>query len=112
MVMHEDDSGVSDGPVAPCGHRNPPSGHFCDVCGVKLPQHCPRCRAINRGEANFCSTCGTGLRDSEGAHATSGGPPPDAQPWMADAELAADKLELARLRRFLKFQRKKRARRM
>jgi predicted DNA-binding protein (UPF0251 family) len=38
--------------------------------------------------------------------------PPDAQPEMADAELAADKLELVRLRRFLEFQGKKRARRM
>ena len=110
--MHEDDSGVSDGPVAPCGHRNPPSAHFCDVCGVKLPQHCPRCRGINRGDANFCSTCGTGLRESEGAHTTSGRPAPDAQPRMADTELAADTLEVVRLRRFLKRQREKRTRRM
>jgi Double zinc ribbon len=79
--MHEEDSGVPDGPVSPCGHRNPPSAHFCDVCGVRLPMQCPSCRAINRGEANFCSTCGRGLRDSEGAHATSGAPPTRSLRW-------------------------------
>jgi peptide/nickel transport system substrate-binding protein len=66
--MPKSDSGVLEGPVSPCGHRNPPSAHFCDVCGVKLPMHCPRCHAINRRQANFCSNCGIGLRD--------GGPTP------------------------------------
>jgi peptide/nickel transport system substrate-binding protein len=110
--MQEEDSGVPDGPVSPCGHRNPPSAHFCDVCGVRLPMQCPRCRGINRRDANFCSTCGTSLRDSQGAYTTSGGPAPHAQPRTADAELAADKLELVRLRRLLKLQREKRHRRM
>jgi peptide/nickel transport system substrate-binding protein len=54
MVMQED--------VTPCGHPNPPSAHFCDVCGVRLPIHCPRCLAVNRREANFCGNCGIDLR--------------------------------------------------
>jgi peptide/nickel transport system substrate-binding protein len=110
--MQEEDSGVPDGPVSPCGHRNPPSAHFCDVCGVRLPMQCPRCRGINRRDANFCSTCGISLRDSQGAYTTSGGAAPHAQPRTADAELAADELELVRLRRLLKLQRERRHRRM
>src|SRR5215470_14402393 len=68
--MHEEDSGVPDGPVSPCGHRNPPSAHFCDACGVKLPMQCPSCSAINRGQANFCGNCGMGLRDVSRTNAT------------------------------------------
>ena len=68
--MHEEASGVPDGPVSPCGHRNPPSAHFCDACGVKLPMQCPSCSAINRGQANFCSNCGMGLRDVSRTYAT------------------------------------------
>jgi peptide/nickel transport system substrate-binding protein len=81
--MSEKDSGVLDG-VAPCGHRNPPSAHFCDVCGVKLPMQCPCCHAINRRQANFCSNCGIALRDERQTYATpsSGplGPSPDSAP--------------------------------
>lgn len=54
----KDDSG----PLSPCGHRNAPGSHFCDVCGVALPVQCPRCHAVNRRQANFCSSCGIGLR--------------------------------------------------
>jgi peptide/nickel transport system substrate-binding protein len=82
--MHEEDSGAPGGPVSPCGHRNPPSAHFCDVCGVKLPMQCPRCHAINRRQANFCSNCGIGLGDVRRTHAASSivpfGPPPDSSP--------------------------------
>jgi len=53
--MREEDSGVLDGLMSPCEHRNPPSAHFCDVCGVKLPMQCPCCHAINRRQANFCN---------------------------------------------------------
>jgi peptide/nickel transport system substrate-binding protein len=74
MVMHEEDS--------PCRHGNSPSAHFCDVCGVKLPMQCPRCHAINRGEANFCSDCGIGLGDVRRTHAAPSivpfGPSPDS----------------------------------
>ena len=69
--MHEDDdSDVSNGGVAPCGHRNPPRAHFCDVCGATLPMQCPRCHAINRRQAHFCNMCGSSLRDARRAHAT------------------------------------------
>src|SRR6266852_1649167 len=82
--MHEKDSGVLDGLVTPCGHRNPPSAHFCDVCGVKLPMQCPCCHAINRRQANFCSNCGIGLHDERQTHATPSigpfGPSPDSSP--------------------------------
>ena len=82
--MHEDDSGVPDRPVSPCGHRNPPSAHFCDVCGVELPMPCPRCHAINRRQANFCSRCGIGLHDARRAYDTPSiapfGPSPDSSP--------------------------------
>jgi hypothetical protein len=70
MVMHEEDIGVRDSPVSLCGHRNPPGAHFCDACGVRLPMRCSRCAAINRGQANFCSNCGAGLRDVPRTHVT------------------------------------------
>src|SRR5262245_60410784 len=70
MVMPEKNRGVLDGLPSTCGHRNPPSAHFCDVCGVKLPIQCPRCSAINRSEANFCSHCGLHLWDLQGTYAT------------------------------------------
>src|SRR5262245_42071296 len=69
--MDEEERGVPDGPVAPCGHRNPLSAHFCDVCGARLPVRCPRCHAINRGLAHFCNNCGIALRDERRADATS-----------------------------------------
>jgi len=82
--MHEEDSGVPDGPVPPCGHGNSPSAHFCDVCGVKLPMQCPRCHAINRRQANFCSNCGIGLGDVRRTPAAPSivpfGPSPDSSP--------------------------------
>lgn len=59
--MHREDR-VSDGPLSPCGHRNPPTSHFCDVCGVRLPVPCPRCHTVNRSEANFCGLYGIDLR--------------------------------------------------
>jgi len=62
--MREEDSRAPDDPGTPCGHRNPANAHFCDVCGVKLPVHCPRCHAINRPQANFCGNCGSSLRDA------------------------------------------------
>jgi hypothetical protein len=82
--MHEKDSGVLDGLVTPCGHRNPPSAHFCDVCGVRLPMQCPCCHAVNRRQANFCSNCGIGLRDERRTPATPSigpfGQSPDGPP--------------------------------
>src|SRR4029453_18236652 len=82
--MREEDSGVPDDSVSPCGHRNPPSAHFCDACGVKLPMQCPRCHAINRTQANFCSNCGIGLDDVRRTHASPSivpfGPSPDSSP--------------------------------
>ena len=82
--MPKSDSGVLGGLVSPCGHRNPPSAHFCDVCGVNLPMHCPRCHAINRRQANFCSNCGIGLGDVRRTPAAPSivpfGPSPDSSP--------------------------------
>jgi peptide/nickel transport system substrate-binding protein len=54
---------VHDEARSPCGHENPPSAHFCDICGARLPTQCPRCAAINRSHANFCANCGIDLRD-------------------------------------------------
>ena len=68
--MDEQDSGVPNGLVAPCGHRNPPHAHFCDVCGATLQMQCPRCHAINRRQAHFCNMCGSSLRDARRTHAT------------------------------------------
>jgi peptide/nickel transport system substrate-binding protein len=68
--MHEENSDVPNGLVAPCGHRNPPRAHFCDVCGATLQMQCPRCHAINRRQAHFCNMCGTSLRGARRAHAT------------------------------------------
>ena len=63
-------------------HRNPPGARFCDTCGVKLPMQCPRCHAISRGEANFCSNCGIGLGDARRTGAAPpivpSGPSPDS----------------------------------
>src|SRR5262245_18130214 len=70
MVMHQEDSGVPDGPVSPGGHRNPSSAHICDVCGVKVLMQCPSRAAINRRQANFCRNCGVDLPDVRGPHAT------------------------------------------
>jgi peptide/nickel transport system substrate-binding protein len=97
--MREEDTRAPDDPGAPCGHRNPPSAHFCDVCGVKLPRHCPRCEAINRPQANFCGNCGSSLRDGQrapsldpfrpspdsasAAEAESASVSTDPLPWMA-----------------------------
>jgi peptide/nickel transport system substrate-binding protein len=69
MVMPEDDIGAPDGLVSPCAHRNPPSAHFCDVCGVRLPRQCPRCHAVNRAQANFCNNCGVNLSDARPTYA-------------------------------------------
>jgi peptide/nickel transport system substrate-binding protein len=94
--MHDEDGGVPDGLVSPCGHRNPPTAHFCDVCGAALPIHCPRCHAINRRQAHFCNMCGLGLGDPRQTPATSstvafepapGGSPetePDSAPPAAE----------------------------
>src|SRR5262245_59230261 len=82
--MHEDDRGIPDDLVSPCGHRNPPNAHYCDACGVKLPTHCPRCHAINRGDANFCNNCGIDLGDVWRTRAAPSsvplGPLPDRSP--------------------------------
>jgi peptide/nickel transport system substrate-binding protein len=90
--MHEEDSRAPDAPVTPCGHLNPPNAYFCDVCGVKLPVHCPRCHAINRSQANFCVKCGSFLHEARRAHATpsmaSFGAAPDSSP-AAEAESAS-----------------------
>jgi peptide/nickel transport system substrate-binding protein len=48
--------------LSPCGHHNLRTSHFCDVCGVKLPEPCPRCHTVNRSGANFCRGCGIDLR--------------------------------------------------
>src|SRR5262245_14440680 len=74
--MPDKDGGVLDGLPSTCGHRNPPSAFFCDVCGVKLPVQCPRCSAINRSQANFCSHCGLRLYDLQETYA-----PPSAGPF-------------------------------
>ena len=91
--MREEDSGAPDDPVTPCGHRNPPNAHYCDVCGVKLPVHCPVCQAINRPQANFCVNCGRFLRDAQRAHATPSmapfGAAPDSSP-APEAESASE----------------------
>ena len=90
--MHEADRDSPDGLVSPCGHRNPASAHYCDVCGVKLPAQCPRCHAVNRRRANFCNNCGFELRDGRDAHDT-----PPAAPALAGTPAPPE--EAARERR-------------
>ena len=91
--MQEEDSGLADGPVSPCGHRNPPNANFCDVCGVRLPMPCPRCHKINRLQAHFCSTCGLDVRD---LHATPARSPDSAPPTRPEpAPPPAEPLEPA-----------------
>jgi len=68
--MHIENSGALDDLVSPCGHPNPSRAHFCAACGLWLPMRCPRCWAINRRQANFCSNCRMGLADEPRAHAT------------------------------------------
>jgi len=107
MVMHEQHSGASPDFVPPCGHENPPSARFCDVCGIKLAVPCPHCRAINRAQANFCANCGIELRDarqpsampfgvvaapsldSSDEHASESGPVP-AEPFAAVEQTASE----------------------
>src|SRR5262245_23418132 len=62
--MRDEDDGVPNEAVAPCGHANAPGAHFCDVCGAALPMQCPSCGAVNRRQARFCNMCGTSLRDA------------------------------------------------
>ena len=84
---------MQEDPASPCGHENPPSAHFCDVCGARLPMPCPRCSAINRGHANFCANCGIDLRDATPTHATPStalvGSPPDESPASVPAKRVA-----------------------
>jgi peptide/nickel transport system substrate-binding protein len=105
--MHHDDSGASADLVSSCGHRNPPSAHFCDVCGVRLPRQCPRCQATNRAHANFCGNCGVALGDVPRPHAAvSYGPEPVGPPEQPAsvgvdvAQAAEDAERLERIRRF------------
>src|SRR5215813_7197485 len=103
--MHEEDSGVPNGLVAPCGHRNPSHAHFCDVCGATLPMQCPRCHAINRLQANFCNMCGSSLGDArrpQGTPAIVPSEPPPARLLEAEPDSApspANLLALLRPRR-------------
>jgi peptide/nickel transport system substrate-binding protein len=57
--MEHQSANTSDFPVPPCGHANPPTANFCDICGARLPLQCPDCHAINRREANYCGNCGS-----------------------------------------------------
>jgi len=104
--MSNDASGHPSSPMPPCGHDNPATAHFCDVCGVKLLLECPRCSTINRRQANFCANCGTDLRDVGRTDATPPAPGP-IEP-IAPTDLAAseavdvDEAErLASIQRFL-----------
>src|SRR5262245_2224405 len=63
--MRHHDGDALHGLLSPCGHPNPASALFCDVCGEKLPMQCPGCFATNRREANFCSNCGLRQRDAQ-----------------------------------------------
>jgi peptide/nickel transport system substrate-binding protein len=83
--MNGESRGASEGPQSPCWHPNSAGARFCDVCGLRLAVQCPCCDAINRGEANFCATCGTDLRDFQPpapeSGATAASPPPPA--WLS-----------------------------
>ena len=115
----------SDDP-SPCGHHNPRTSHFCDVCGVKLPASCPRCHAVNRGGANFCSECGIDLRavgteplpaPRESGRATLSETAAGSQPKSVDQLLRLERGDTPvedepgdaeRLERLLRFQRSRR----
>ena len=51
-----------------CGHGNPMSNRYCDVCGADAGRRCPLCSAPNRGQAKFCGACGARLPDQGSAH--------------------------------------------
>jgi peptide/nickel transport system substrate-binding protein len=119
--MHTDDADDRDGLVSACGHSNPPTAHFCDVCGVRLSPRCPACRAINRAQANFCSQCGLALDEAPPAAATAGAVGPESAPALAPAapprtalarleEDAPEPLYDERLRGMLRFRRRRRLR--
>ena len=107
--MHSDASGLPHSSLPPCGHDNPASAHFCDVCGARLVLECPRCSTVNRRHANFCANCGVDLRDGGRPDATASAPVlieplvAPKQPTAEDAEL--DEAErLASIQRFLQRQ--------
>src|SRR5512145_1493838 len=81
-------SGISQGPLSSCGHRNLPTARFCDQCGATLSRQCPRCSAINREEANFCSNCGTRLRDAQPGPEGPPAPPESSSASRVDHESA------------------------
>jgi peptide/nickel transport system substrate-binding protein len=103
--MHDEESDVS-GLVFPCGHRNPPSARFCDVCGIRLPRQCPRCHATNRSHANFCSNCGVVLGDVVSPHAIAPigpaptGPPEPPTSQVVDVVEVEDAERLEHIKRF------------
>ena len=85
-----------DNPLPRCGHPNPPTANFCDVCGAPLQSRCPGCHAINRSQANFCSNCGASLQ-----------PAPAAVPAPSNDRRDEDPTDVARLedlKRFLQQQ--------
>ena len=70
--MSDDSRSSPDSPVPLCGHDNPPTANFCDVCGARLALRCPGCRSINRSQANFCNSCGTSLEGLRPAQVSPG----------------------------------------
>ena len=110
-------------PVPPCGHPNPPTANFCDVCGARLQARCPGCQAINRSQAKFCSNCGASL-ERPGMAATET-PGESAEPEYSSAarasaqaptddrldEDASDRARLEDIKRYLRQQQQRGPRR-
>lgn len=55
-----------------CGHENAPGARFCTACGVRQDACCPVCQAAIIPAQNFCSGCGSALRNSAAAGAEVG----------------------------------------
>src|ERR671918_210501 len=108
MAMHEPDAGDPEDRLSPCGHRRQPDWRFCNICGIRLPRRCSRCRVTNGVEANFCSNCGMDLRDLGSAADASPGAGTAAEPDLD--ELDEKKSEFSHFMRLREERRPRRTR--
>lgn len=48
-----------------CGHENDRDAEFCENCGTRLEQHCPKCNTPVKPGTRFCKKCGTAFVETE-----------------------------------------------
>ncbi|MBK9237165.1 MAG: AAA family ATPase [Rhodoferax sp.] len=66
---------------AACLTDNPPTHHFCECCGLGLPQPCPSCQHLCGATARFCGACGTPLERHDGALVLQSEPKVPVEIW-------------------------------